>query len=32
MKITALDKENIKIGFPEQSKNKWLKLLSDKAI
>jgi hypothetical protein len=32
MKITALDKQNIKIGFPDQSKNKWLSSLSNKDI
>ena len=29
MKITVLDKQNIKVWFPDLSKNKWLKLLEN---
>jgi len=32
MKITKLDKENIKIWFPDSSKNKWLEILKNKNI
>lgn len=31
-KITSLDKNTIKIWFPDQSKNKWLKFLDEKNI
>ena len=31
-KITSLDKNTIKIWFPDQSKNKWLKVLDEKNI
>jgi len=32
MKLTKLDKQNIKVGFPDNSKNKWLDSLKEKNI
>ena len=32
MKLTTLDKETIKIGFPDQVKEKWLNNLKEKNI
>lgn len=31
-KITSLDKQNIKIGFPDSSKKKWLEVLEEKGL
>jgi hypothetical protein len=32
MKLTKLDKETIKVGFPDQNKEKWFSILENKDL